>query len=88
MKSHEQIQDSLACLCSAETTEEELGALTDLSACLSQPLGEDGQEDADRLERIYLDMSTAALEDGNPYPGFQVTRTEFCSIRFLLGRCN
>lgn len=67
------LQKQLQLLCTAKTTEEELLALQSLNVILARP--EACDEDPDTIEREFLTQSKTVLEEGNPYPRFQVGNT-------------
>lgn len=63
-------QKQLELLCSARTTEEELYALRSLNSILGCTKDSDG--DPENIEEEFLRQSKTVLEEGNPYPWFQV----------------
>jgi len=64
------ISQNLHLLCQATSTEQELEALRLLNLNLANI--KNTTCDADLIERQYLTQSKTVLEEGNPYPLFQV----------------
>lgn len=65
------IQHHLCLLCDATSTEDELGALRSLNLQLANV--HTTHCDADFIEKQYLSQSKTVLEEGNPYPLFEVS---------------
>ncbi|XP_067933195.1 uncharacterized protein [Watersipora subatra] len=65
----------IAALCNAETTEQELEALGLLHRHLTNL--HVSHCDPDFIEKQYLTQSKTVLEEGNPYPYFEVTELKF-----------